>query len=315
MKDSKIEWTDHTFNPWIGCTKVSEACKFCYAEMQEAIRYKRVEWGPGQPRRRTSDNNWRQPTRWNREAAEEGRRYRVFCASLADIFDAEVPQEWRADLFEVIRETEHLDWLLLSKRPENILSMVPEDWGDGWPNVWLGSTAENQQRADERLPILLAVPAVVRFASCEPLLGPLDLSAYLGKGLDWVIAGGETGRAARPMKPEWARALRDQCVAQRVAFHFKQWGDYNADGLRVGRKKAGRKLDGRCWDGLPKPHLSAVGVVERTAEARPLTSAQRKKILGLLGRGRGTAEIATDLGVPVGQVRAIKAHRTMGTYD
>lgn len=304
MRNSKIEWTNHTFNPWIGCTKVSEACKLCYAERQEAVRWKRVEWGPGKPRRRTSENNWAQPRRWNAEALEAGQRDRVFCASLADIFDAEVSASWRLDLFAVIRETEHLDWLLLTKRPESITDMLPKDWGAGWPNVWLGTTAENQERADERLPLLRSVPAVVRFASCEPLLGSIDLS-HNANGLHWVIAGGETGTGARRMNPQWARHLRDQCVKHGIAFHFKQWGDHDAQGTRVGKHRAGRELDGRTWDQLPSGGFSS------SSKPRPLTAILREKILGSLRRGRPTAEIAADLGVSAGQVRAIKAHETM----
>ncbi len=310
MRDSKIEWTDHTFNPWIGCTKVSEACKFCYAETQEALRYKRVEWGPGQPRYRTSDNNWRQPRRWNVEAGSSGRRYRVFCASLADVFDHEVPQAWRIDLFQLIADTEHLDWLLLTKRPENIERMVPKDWGPGWSNVWLGTTAENQGRADERLPLLLQTPAVVHFASCEPLLGEIDLSAFMQAGLGWVIVGGETGAGARRMDIAWARSIRDQCVTGGVPFHFKQWGDHDASGRRVGRKNAGRELDGAQWDEVPTSPKTR----PRRSNSRPLSDAQRAEILALLAGGRSTSAIASDLGISAAQVRAVKAHQKMGTY-
>lgn len=316
MKDSKIEWTDHTFNPWIGCTKVSEACKLCYAETQEAIRYKRVKWGPGAARYRTSANNWKQPRRWNKLADGAKQRPRVFCASLADIFDSEIDPEWRADLFELIRETEHLDWLLLTKRPQNVAAMLPEDWGDGWHNLWLGATAENQRRADERLPVLLEVPAVVRFTSCEPLLGPIDLSAYLADGLHWVIAGGETGRGARAMDRDWARSLRDQCLDHQVAFHFKQWGDHDAQGRRVGRKKAGRRLDRRVWNQVPVP-AGGVSTPPRTAHRStpmPITEPQRKKIVSALKLGRSTNNIAASLGVTPAQARAVKAHMTMGTY-
>lgn len=253
MRDSKIEWCHHTFNPWEGCTKVSEACKNCYAEALVDHRFGRAKWGRGQARRRTSNENWRKPLGWNRKAARHGVRERVFCASLADVFDAEVPHRWRADLWTLIRETPNLDWLLLTKRPRNIAEMVPVDWGDGWPNVWLGTTAENQRWADERLPLLLEIPAVVRFVSCEPMLEAVNFRPYLGHGLDWVIVGGESGagEGSRRMHPEWARSLRDQSLAANVAFHFKQWGDYGADGRWVGKKKAGRTVDGRTWDEFP----------------------------------------------------------------
>jgi len=325
MKDSKIEWTDHTFNPWIGCTKISEACQRCYAETQEAVRFKRVEWGPGKPRRRTTPASWRQPRRWNRAAAAAGARARVFCASLADVFDAEVPEAWRADLFEVIRATGHLDWLLLTKRPENLERMLPGDWGAGWPNVWLGTTAENQRRADERLPLLLRVPAAVRFASCEPLLGRIDLTSSLAAGLTWVIVGGETGHGARALDPAWARDLRDQCAAQSVAFHFKQWGDHDAEGRRAGRKSAGRILDGRTWDELPASRAEDCGVhpprrwpatkrLPAARKPRRLTGDLRRRAVAALEQGRPTDRVAADLGLTVVPARAIKAHMTMGTY-
>ena len=136
-----ISWTDHTFNPWIGCTAVSAACDHCYAETLA----KRYGWDFA-ARRRTSENNWRNPRRWNRAAERDGVRRRVFCASLADVFDNQVPPEWRADLWDLIRACPSLDWQLLTKRPQNIARMLPDDWGDGWPNVWLGTTAENSER-------------------------------------------------------------------------------------------------------------------------------------------------------------------------
>lgn len=256
---SRIEWTDATFNPWIGCTKISPACDHCYAE-DWAKRYGHVTWGG--PRKRTSAATWRQPVKLNAKALAEGRRIRVFCASLADVFDNQVPAEWRDDLWALIRVTPALDWLLLTKRPQNIAKMLPADWDNGYPNVALGTTVEDQQRADQRIPALLAVPAVRRFLSCEPLLGPVDLthvkmidgpmegggwetgweSALNGKRfdvwageevdgfakIDWVIAGGESGAAPRPSHPDWFRSLRDQCAAAGVPFLFKQWGEYGA---------------------------------------------------------------------------------------
>ena len=268
--DGKIEWTDHTFNPWIGCTKISPACDHCYAETW-AQRYGQANLWQGE-RRRTSANNWRQPLRWNAEAERAGVRKRVFCASLADVFDNQVDGAWRCDLWDLIHVTPHLDWLLLTKRPQNMAVMLPQkargalaDWGDGWPNVWLGTTVENQTEAEKRIPYLLSRPAAKRFLSCEPLLGPVNLrkittgerryidaitGARGASGLpapfpeclesvpaldpafshqpriDWVIAGGESGPGARPSHPEWFRALRDQCVSVGVPFFFKQWGDW-----------------------------------------------------------------------------------------
>lgn len=253
-ENSKIEWCDHTHNIVWGCQKVSPACEHCYAEAFD----KRVggsHWGPNTRRRQLSDANWAKPLKWNRDAAKAGKRARVFCSSMADVFeehpDLDAP---RRRLWDLIRVTPHLDWLLLTKRPENLAGMLP--WGyeptTPWPNVWLGVTAENQEWADKRIPMLLEMPAAVRFVSCEPLLGSLDLTSYLGAGyLDWVIVGGESGGGARPMRSEWAQSIRDQCVVNGVAFHFKQWGAW-ADGMvRIGKKAAGRELQGRTWDEFP----------------------------------------------------------------
>lgn len=248
-ENSAIEWCDHTFNPWIGCTKVSPGCDVCYAERLAVTRLG-VSWGPHGERRRTAPGTWALPLRWNRQAEREGRRFRVFCASLADVFDNQVPEEWRTDLWRLIEATPHLDWLLLTKRPQNIRPMmiaarrailgaeVAEEhvlWP--WPNVWLGTTVENQEEAARRIPHLLRAPAAVRFLSCEPLLGPVDLAPWWKEsppgstywhpnGLHWVITGGESGPGARPMHPDWARSLRDQCAAAGVPFFFKQWGEW-----------------------------------------------------------------------------------------
>jgi len=209
--DTKIQWCDHTFNPWIGCTRVSPGCQHCYAEAQNVRWRGGSNWGPGAPRQVTSAANWQQPLKWNREAVAAGERRRVFCASLADIFDAEAPEGGRDWLFEMIRATPALDWLLLTKRPERIRECLPADWGGGYPNVWLGTTVEDQRRAEERIPALLSVPARVRFLSCEPLLEEVDLRGTLPMGIDWVIIGGESGHGARPFKLNWARDLIEQC--------------------------------------------------------------------------------------------------------
>jgi len=321
-ENSKIEWTDHTFNPWIGCTKVSPGCANCYAETLMDTRYGRVEWGKGKPRQRTSEANWRLPRKWNAkwdrdiELAEpmgiELRRPRVFCASLADWLDDEVPIEWLADLLALIHATPNLDWLLLSKRPGNwrtrleaamlfnagrcggictkekapFSNAYSTDWKwlreDTPPsNVWIGTTVEDQTRADERIPALLQIPAKVRFLSCEPLLSPVNLTEFLpwkgehqskgfpevlGRqlrmcsdvpGIDWVIAGGESGPGARPMHPDWPRSLRDQCQQSGVPFLFKQWGEWwpinqmtepDHRALYVSRKKAGAYEDQAILD-------------------------------------------------------------------
>lgn len=257
MENSKIEWTHHTFNPWIGCTKVSPGCLHCYAETLMDTRYGRVKWGKGQTRVRTSKDNWRNPLKWNREAEGLLERPRVFCASLADWLDHEVPAEWLADLIELITKTPNLDWLLLTKRPQNFeqrmldvakLEVHPAvntviHWacaGEMPPNVWVGTSAEDQTRWDERMPQLMDIPAMVRFVSAEPLIGRIHMGEIRP---DWLIVGGESGPGSRPMEYEWVKHLRDQCD-DGTAFHFKQWGGVN-------KKAAGRELDGRTWDELP----------------------------------------------------------------
>lgn len=273
-KDSSIEWTDHTFNPWWGCAKVSPACEHCYAEAW-ANRVGQAVWGKSKRRRFFGEKHWAEPGRWNERAATSDRRARVFCASMADVFEMRKDLDpARARLWGTIESTPHLDWLLLTKRPENVSSMVP--WGNTWPrNVWLGTTVENQELAKRRIPTLLKAHARVRFLSCEPLLGSVDLSQWIRSGLHWVIAGGESGHSARPMLPAWARTLRDQCRQAEIPFHFKQWGHWapkarptKSDRLHgrqffdevsgeeflmhpEGKKAAGRVLDGKTWDELP----------------------------------------------------------------
>ena len=224
-KNSAIEWCHHTFNPWVGCTKVSPGCDGCYAEAW-AKRTGHPELWDGE-RRLTSKSNWAQPEKWHHEAEAAGERRRVFCASLADVFDNKVPWEWRANLWTLIRRTWNLDWLLLTKRPMNIDEMLPAHWGDGYHNVWLGTTAEDAHYYRQRWGHLAAIPARVRFLSHEPALGPIG-NLDLGRvgAPDWVICGGESGPNARPMHPDWARSARDQCKAAGVPFLFKQWGEF-----------------------------------------------------------------------------------------
>lgn len=334
-ENTSIEWCDHTFNPWIGCTRVSIAatggggCDNCYAAVSTPARAMKISWGAKEPRHRTAPATWAQPLKWNaaHEAfyAAHGRRQRVFCASLADVFDNEVDIQWRADLFELIKATPNLDWLILTKRIGNVLPMA-QRFFEWIPNAWLGATVVNQEEADRDIPKLLAIPARVRFLSCEPLLGPVNLwlptrlfmtgrgpfgkeepiamcdhccngdrcddpthyergrpewrvrcphcrGTGRGRPIDWVICGGESGREARPMHPDWARSLRDQCAAAGVPFLFKQWGEWGpdlvppvrasyrwpdrADGTqawsyRVGKKAAGRLLDGVEHNSFPE---------------------------------------------------------------
>lgn len=328
-----IEWCDSTFNPWWGCTKISPACDHCYAAALDQ-RTGGDHWG-NVPRRRTTSQNWNSPVRWQKKAAaffaEHGRRRRVFCASMADVFDNQIPINWRADLWELIRATPDLDWLLLTKRPQNIKDMLPAFWDEVKGRIWLGTTVEDQKRADQNIPHLLQHDAAVRFVSFEPMLEAVDLEqAWHGEsaldaecwgdcawcekghtplhncqrglgdwergrsGIDWVIAGGESGPQARPSHPDWFRSLRDQCAAAGVPFLFKQWGHWREpdDGekydtgkgrlvrppaflvaqagtvhcfeemagespavmLGVGKKRAGRLLDGTTHDGFPGEH-------------------------------------------------------------
>lgn len=318
-KDSKISWTDYTFNPWRGCTKISDGCAHCYADAQSARNPAVLGiWGQHGTRVVASESMWLQPLRWDRQA--ESRRFherpRVFVASLADVFEdwtgrmrdskghplqKTVTGRWIANttafgpadgagvimtdvrrrLFALIDRTPNLDWLLLTKRPENVLRMAFDCWcqrvpghvqqnaGDGrrWkfpPNLWLGVSVEDQAAAEERIPHLLRVPAAVRFLSCEPLLGPVDLRQWLTStrtnwraaggtyetagiepSIDWVIVGGESGPHARPMDPAWARSIRDQCRAANVPFFFKQAGGR-------GKDKGGDLLDGELIQEFPQ---------------------------------------------------------------
>lgn len=246
-ENSGIEWTTHTFNPWIGCTRVSAACDNCYAEAWDH-RFGGERWGPRAPRTRTK--TWGNPIKWNRQAEGAKERPRVFCASLADVFDnhRSIEDAWRRELWALIDKTPNLDWLLLTKRPQNIVKFAPERWFTGGipGNIWLGTTVENQEEADRRIPHLTQVPARVRFLSCEPLQGPVVIRRHLRK-LEWVIAGGESGPQYRPADPDWFRGLRNQCAAADVPFLFKQWEGRNQREI----KAKGRKLDGVVHDGYP----------------------------------------------------------------
>jgi protein gp37 len=262
-ENTNIEWADHTFNPWEGCQKVGPGCDHCYAETRNA-RFaggKAVNWGPGAPRRRTSAANWRKPLAWNAAHPEfyaaHGHRQRVFCASLADVFDNTVDPQWRADLADLIQATRNLDWLLLTKRIGNAGDMLGEMFLEGVPdNVLLGATIVNQEEAQRDIPKLLRVAVGRRFLSMEPLLGPVDFfqcsaawsaagyAPWLNRpilgGIDWVIVGGESGAGARPMHPTWARFVRDQCAAAGVPFLFKQHGEWAP--AQDGRSVLGKTL-------------------------------------------------------------------------
>lgn len=345
-ENSHISWTDHTFNPWIGCTKVSAGCAHCYADRDnEYYKWNPAGWGPKAPRKRTSAANWKKSLIWDRDrwlecpgcgwrgsykaipVALDGSfmcptckrmdlqpaRQRIFCASLSDVFDdhPSIDAQWREDLWSLIEATPNLDWLLLTKRPEHVERFIPDRWTSYgyWDlhhflpntpplprNIWLGITAEDQDNFDARWPILAGLAArlcpSVLFVSAEPLLGSLDVSGWIDEvdehdeddhvyvpGIDWVIAGGESGPPARPTHPDWVRSLRQQCACAEVPFHFKQWGEWiarnqwvlsgrdlgdvpekayvNAKPIagdqvyRVGRQLAGRLLDGKLHAAFP----------------------------------------------------------------
>jgi protein gp37 len=225
---TKIAWCHSTFNPWTGCQHVSPGCDHCYAESL-AERFNLVQWGPGQHRRRTSEDNWRNPLKWNKTAQARGERRRVFCASLADWLDNQVPHQWRADLLKLIEDTPALDWLLLTKRPQNARKLVPDYWW-GQPTVWFGITAEDQANFKHRWPIAREIPAVVHFVSYEPALGPLDLCEAGPPYPDWVIFGGESGKDARSADVEWAERMIEQSRMLGVAPFVKQLGHRPVNG-------------------------------------------------------------------------------------
>ncbi len=217
-ENSKIEWTDHTFNPWVGCQKVSPGCDHCYAEALMDHRWGKVQWGPHGERKRTSEANWKLPLRWAKAA--NGKRPRVFCASLADWLDNQVPQQWRIDLAALIDATPELDWLLLTKRPENYGHLAP--WVEAPPNVWIGFTAEDQMHYDRRWDTVSRIKATVRFVSHEPALAKIS-DLYCGNDLpDWLIMGGESGHGAREMMPRWAYETHSYCKKVGVPFFMKQ---------------------------------------------------------------------------------------------
>jgi protein gp37 len=293
-ENTKIEWCDATFNPWFGCTKVSPACDHCYAEAMMDHRYGKVSWGAGEDRKRTSPSNWKQPYKWDREAAAAGKPATVFCLSLGDIWDNEVDPKWRNDALKVMEETPHLIWLLLSKRIGNAVKMCDPMAGNrALPeNAALGATLVNQEEWDRDYPKLKhagqSLGAKFTFASVEPMLGPIDARGDLP---GWIIVGGESGKHARPMHPGWARSLRDQCNRAGVPYLLKQWGEWAPAGhaadpsrdpvntvylddngdqctmplgggydraganfellRRVGKKLAGRLLDGVEHNGFP----------------------------------------------------------------
>jgi protein gp37 len=225
MKDSKIKWTHHTQNFWVGCTKVAVECKFCFASAANTWRKEGANWGPGKPRSRTK--TWDFPIKTNAAAAEAGRRERIFCGSYCDFFDHEVDGHgWREEAWDVIRETKNLDWLILTKRPELIVDRLPKDWGDGYPNVWLG-TSVGCNESMFRLETLLTIPASIHFLSAEPLLEYIDVKPVVAAAsypLDWMIVGGESGTSARPCNVDWIIQCAHDCREIDAAPFIKQLG-------------------------------------------------------------------------------------------
>lgn len=294
-KNTGISWTTSTANFWWGCMKVSSGCKYCYAETLADGRYNKGIWGPApHTLRERKKGIWKDLPRWNRKAADQEEPWYVFVQSMSDFFeDHPMVEPWREEALALISECKNLTFQLLTKRPQNVCEMIeagagvePQEWFSANPHVWVGTSVEDQQRADERIPHLLLIPASVRFLSCEPLLGPIvlhdvrydslvtinALKGYVSTisppsksfheanikawPIDWVIVGGESGKDARPMHARWARSLRDQCLKAGVPFFFKQWGEwapveYNVM-VRVGKEKAGDLLDGRQWHQFPK---------------------------------------------------------------
>jgi len=265
MKTTKIEWSHHTFNPWWGCTKVSPACENCYAE-RFASRHTRTKadlWGKNAERYQSSDEYWEQPHEWDAHAKRTGIRERVFCGSMCDVMERRPDlDEPRKRLFKLIEDTPNLDWLLLTKRPQEYGKLLPSDWlASPRPNVWLLTTCEHQDYI-WRIHALLKVPAVVHGVSIEPMLSPITLpKEFLKLGNSaWVIVGGESGnsKSLRPTPVEWFRNIRDQVKSAHVAFFFKQWGEH-VNLVKIGKAKAGRLLDGREWNEYPVPSEDYVG--------------------------------------------------------
>lgn len=240
-KTTEIGWTDHTANFWWGCFKVSDGCKHCYAETFSK-RVGQDIWGPPATTDRSLKKAvWTDLFKWDKDAQKDNVRRRVFVQSMSDFFE-DHPQviPWRERAFKILEQLQWLDVQLLTKRPENILRMAPPHWLDNWPaHIWAGTSVEDQKNADERIPHLMAIPSKVRFLSCEPLLGPVDLwgarydqpdgsrlgaiSGWADYAINWVIVGGESGPHRRPMDLQWARDIQRDCKAAGTAFFMKQW--------------------------------------------------------------------------------------------
>ncbi len=219
---TKIEWCHHTFNPWWGCTQISPLCDHCYAMMLDTRWFKRAHWGPRVARRYFGDDYWAEPLKWDHLAGARGCRCRVFCASMADVFDNAVDQAVRERLWRLIHQTHNLDWLLLTKRIGNAPEMLPTDWSAGYPNVWLIISAD-QEVLERDVPKLLAIPAMVHGVSIQPQLAPVRLGKFAPQ-LQWVINGGESGAGSRPFHLEWTRALIAECKSAGTPIFVQRLG-------------------------------------------------------------------------------------------
>ncbi len=255
-ENSHIEWTHHTFNPWVGCTKVSAACDFCFAKAWEKRDLHGLDprSGPHAPRTSTLKAIWSNPLNWQKAEKAAGEQKRVFCSSLANVFDnhKSIQSGWRDDLWALIRKRPDLDWLMLTKRPQTVARLHPDDLDDGYQNVRLNATVENQKAAD-RLSVLTELPAAVRFLSVKPLLGGTDLGSIIDK-IDWTITGGENCENYRPVNPDWLRYLCDQCLKAGVPFLCKQW----ESAIRKVIDAKRHALDGVVHNGYPAAQLLAV---------------------------------------------------------
>lgn len=287
---SSIEWTDATWNVIVGCSRVSKGCENCYAERLAGGRLKHTESRKGLTRETSHGPVWTGETRlvekWLDQPLRWSRPRRIFVCAHGDLFHDSVSNEQIAVVFAVMAAAPRHTFQVLTKRPERAVQWfhwfkwLPEDddasagvfsprlMNVDWPlpNVWIGTSIEDQKTADERIPYLLEIPAAVRFLSAEPLLGPIDLrdwfdaghetggpAGWVGDpiGIQWIIVGGESGPNARPMKSEWARQIRDDCEEANVPFFFKQWGAYGEDGVKRSKKANGRLLNGVTHDGMP----------------------------------------------------------------
>jgi protein gp37 len=244
-EETKIAWTHHTFNPWMGCQKVSEGCRNCYAEQLVTGRMGRNLWGPEESDqnngRQKTKSPWKKVKRWQKKAADNNEIRLVFTGSLCDIFeDAEIPNNYRPQVWDVIRSSPNLHFQLLTKRPQNIAGMLPDDWGDGYDNVWLGCTIERNDVAHRHYQ-LVRNPAKVHYVSYEPAIGPLDQMPL--DDIEWVIYGGESGSDYRDHNIEWPRNMRERCEKTGTAFFYKQSPAYKTE--------QGIKLDGEIVRNMP----------------------------------------------------------------